>query len=130
MTILVAYSPRPESRAALDKGIEMARHFNENLLVINASAGTDVDDGSIVMAKDVQQIESELAATGIKAEFKQFIRGKTPADEIEALVKSMKVSMVVIGVRKRSPVGKLFLGSVAQEILLGVSCPILAVKAG
>jgi nucleotide-binding universal stress UspA family protein len=35
---------------------------------------------------------------------------------------------VVIGMRRRTPVGKLLMGSVAQRILLGAECAALAVK--
>jgi nucleotide-binding universal stress UspA family protein len=37
-------------------------------------------------------------------------------------------SLIVVGVRPRSPVGKLLLGSVAQRIILDATCPVLAVK--
>lgn len=43
------------------------------------------------------------------------------ADEDEAAV-------IVVGVRRRTAVGKLLLGSVAQRIILGAHCPVLAVK--
>ncbi len=62
-------------------------------------------------------------------EYKQFVRGKSAVDEIEALVETLQPSLLVIGLRKRSPVGKLIMGSVAQELLLSVPCPVLAVKA-
>ena len=130
MTILVAYAPRPEGRAALDKGIEIAKRRNERLVVVNASPGGKQEDPSMADVQDVEQVQELLAASGVNAEFKQFVRGKSAVEEIDALVESLQASVLIIGLRKRSPVGKLFLGSVAQEILLSVSCPVLAVKAG
>ncbi len=129
MTILVAYVPRPEGRAALDKGIELAHRFDESLMVVNASPGGAKSDASMADALDVIEVEKLLKTSGLKTEFKQFVRGKEAVEEIEALVESLQVSILIIGLRKRSPVGKLFLGSVAQEILLSVPCPVLAVKA-
>jgi len=57
------------------------------------------------------------------------VRGKSAIEEIDEMVDQLQVSVLVIGLRKRSPVGKLLLGSMAQEILLTVDCPVLAVKA-
>jgi len=129
MTILVAYAPRPEGQAALDKGIEIAKRRNERLMVVNATPG-DGDDTSMATAHDAERIEKLLADAKVDAEFKQFGRGKSAVEEIEALVDSLPASLLIIGIRKRSPVGKLIMGSVAQELLLSVSCPVLAVKAG
>ena len=129
MTILVAYVPRPEGQAALDKGIEIAKRRNERLVVVNASPGGSKDDPSRAAAYDFEEIERMLAKTGLDAEAKQFVRGNSAVEEIEALVESLQVSLLIIGLRKRSPVGKLIMGSVAQELLLSVSCPVLAVKA-
>jgi len=129
LTILVAYVPRPEGQAALDKGIEIATRRNEPLVVVNASpGGTKIDPSAIDMV-DVERVERILKNSGLNAELKQFVRGKSAVEEIESLVESLNVSVLVIGLRKRSPVGKLIMGSVAQEILLTVPCPILAVKA-
>ena len=129
MTILVAYAPRPEGQAALDKGLEIAKRRQERLVVLNASPGGMQDDPSKADIQDVERIENLLAESGIEAEFKQFVRGKSALLEIEELVESLQVSLLVIGLRKRTAVGKLILGSVAQDILLSVSCPVLAVKA-
>lgn len=129
MTILVAYAPRPEGQAALDKGMEIAKRRQERLVVVNATPGGVQDDPSRADAQDVERIENLLAESGLDAEFKQFIRSKTAVTEIEDLVSSLQVSLLIIGLRKRSPLGKLILGSVAQEILLSVPCPVLAVKA-
>jgi nucleotide-binding universal stress UspA family protein len=130
MTILVAYVPRPEGDAALDKGIEIAKRRNELLVVVNASPGGGKVDPSAVNTTDAERVEKILANAAVNAEFKQLVRGKDAAEEIEALVDAMNVSLLVIGLRKRSAVGKLLLGSVAQELLMSVACPVLAVKAG
>lgn len=129
MTILVAYAPRPEGQAALDQGIEIAKQRNELLMVVNASPGGEKDDPAMADVLDYERVEKLLKAAGLAYELKQFVRGNSAADEIVTLTETLPISMVVIGLRKRSPVGKLIMGSVAQDILLNVPCPVLAVKA-
>lgn len=129
MTILVAYVDRPEGQAALDKGIEIAKRRNERLIVVNAGPGGAKDDPSVIGVPESERVEKLLQTSGVDAEFKQFVRGKSAVEEIEAMIDSLGVSLLIIGLRKRSPVGKLIMGSVAQELLLTVPCPVLAVKA-
>ncbi len=129
MTILVAYVPHPEGEAALLKGIEIAKRRDEPLVVVNASPGGGQTDPSAVDVVAVEHVEALLKNSGINAEFKQLVRGKSAVEEIEDLVESMRVSLLIIGLRKRSAIGKLIMGSVAQDLLLSVSCPVLSVKA-
>jgi nucleotide-binding universal stress UspA family protein len=77
---------------------------------------------------DMAEVEEELAGSGVAYQLKQFVRGRTAAEEIEDLAAELPASMLVIGLRRRSSVGKLSLGSVAQDLLMGVECPVLAVK--
>lgn len=128
MTILVAYVARPEGQAALDKGIEIATRRNEALVVVNAGPGGK-DDTGVVDGYEGERLAERLAKLPVPAEFKHFVRGKSTVDEIEALVNHLDVSVLVIGLRRRTAVGKLLLGSTAQEILMTVSCPVLCVKA-
>jgi len=129
MTILVAYAPRPEGQAALDQGIDIARRRNELLMVVNASPGGEKEDPAMADVLDYERVEKLLTAAGIPFELKQFVRGKSAVDEIQTLTETLPISLVIIGLRKRSAVGKLIMGSVAQDILLNVPCPVLAVKA-
>lgn len=130
MTILVAYVARPEGQAALDKGMEIAKRRNERLVVVNASPGGTKEDPTMIDVPERERVEKLLQDAGLDSEFKQFVRGKSAVEEIVDMVDTQPVSLLVIGLRKRSPVGKLIMGSVAQELLLSVSCPVLAVKAG
>lgn len=129
MTVLVAYTPRPEGRSALARGITTAEAQGEDLLVVNASAGTTYVDPSLASEDDVAQVQALLEACSIPATFRQLIRGNDAAEEIIEAAEEIHPSVVVVGLRKRSAVGKLLLGSTAQRILLGVDCPVLAVKA-
>ena len=128
MTILVAYVARPEGQAALDKGIEIATRRNEALVVVNAGPGGK-DDTGVVDGYEGDRLAERLTKLPVQAEFKQFVRGRSAVEEIEELVQQLQVSVLVIGLRRRTAVGKLLLGSTAQEILMTVSCPVLCVKA-
>src|SRR5690606_7054603 len=101
MTILVAYVARPEGQAALDKGIEIATRRNERLVVVNAGPGGR--DESIVDGYEGERVAERLSQLPIEAEFKHFVRGKSTIEEIEELVDQLQVSVLVIGLRKRSP---------------------------
>ena len=83
----------------------------------------------MVNGYEVERVEERLAKLEIATQFKQFVRGNSTIDEIMSLIDAEQVSLLVIGLRKRSAVGKLLLGSMAQDILMNAPCPVLCVKA-
>jgi nucleotide-binding universal stress UspA family protein len=107
----------------------LAKERNEFLIVVNATPGGTGEDPSRADAQDVERIEQLISVSGIQSEFKQFVRGKNAVEELQDMVAANNVSMLVIGLRRRTAVGKLIMGSMAQEILMTLDCPILAVKA-
>ncbi|MFJ6419315.1 universal stress protein [Paeniglutamicibacter sp. NPDC091659] len=128
MTIVVAYTPCPEGKAALSHGIGLAESQGEALLVINASAGTAYVDSSLATEDDAAEVRAHLESLAVPATSKQLIRGKDAAEEIIDLTDEINPSLIVVGLHKRSAVGKLILGSTARRILLGVECPVLSVR--
>lgn len=127
--IVVGYVPTPEGRAALDAAVDAARTSGDRLLVVNTSRGDAYADPRFAQDHHLDEVRALLASAGVEHEVVQRMRGHEAADEVLETVRETGADLVVIGVRHRSPVGKLLLGSTAQRILLEAPCPVLAVKA-
>jgi nucleotide-binding universal stress UspA family protein len=131
MTIVVGYVPRAEGRAALRRAAEEARLRRTRLVVVNSArggAGFD-DEDNVEHEKELAAVQASLDAEGIENEVRQLVRGPDPAEDLIAVAGETGADFIVIGLRRRTPVGKLILGSNAQRILLEAPCPVLAVKA-
>ena len=77
---------------------------------------------------ELERIDAELVAAGVDHKIREVVLGHTPAVDIVDVANEIGAELIVIGIRRRSPVGKLLLGSEAQEILLLADCAVLAVK--
>ena len=131
MTIVVGFVPTKEGRAALNRAVEEARMRRSRLVVINSDrGGRDFDDESSQAAEaELQRVTDELRGDGLALEVRQLVRGNEPAEDLISVANETDADLIVIGLRRRTPVGKLILGSNAQRILLDAPCPVLAVKA-
>ena len=77
----------------------------------------------------LEALVADLVAQGIEVDLRSPVRGLEPAEDLIAIAEQIDAEFIVIGLRRRTPVGKLILGSNAQRILLDSPCPVLAVKA-
>ena len=129
VTIVVGYVPTPEGRAALRAALEEAALRKESLHVLNTSRGDAVLDPGFAAEEDLAEVRRQLEVSGIDFEIEHRISGNDGAEDVTGAVERLGASLVVIGIRRRSPTGKLIFGSAAQRILLDVPCQVLAVKA-
>jgi len=116
MSVLVALTDSAEGRAALEAGAHEAVALNVQLTVVNLTGG-DVDTTSI----------------GSEVPFEVVVpTGGSDVDEVEQVLQVLEerpeVTRLVVGVRKRSPIGKAVLGSIAQRLILESPIPVLSVK--
>ena len=125
--IVVAWTPNEYGAAALDRGIAEAGLRGARLLVVNATRGDAYVDDRYATTDRIEALRSELAALDVEAEVRQGM-GADIADQILTVAGEVDAEMVVIGVRHRTAVGKLLMGSVAQRVILEATCPVLSVK--
>jgi nucleotide-binding universal stress UspA family protein len=122
--IVVGYVDKPEGRAALQRAAAEARLRRARLVVVNTQSVADPATDEALAA-----VQAELTEVGLAHEVRAPAPGLDPAEDLIAVAGEVAADFIVIGLRRRSPVGKLILGSNAQRVLLDASCPVLAVKA-
>jgi nucleotide-binding universal stress UspA family protein len=131
-TVVVGYVAKPEGEAALEKAVQEAELRGLKLVVVSSHRGGPDFDEQEASAQDaaLDDVRRRLDARGVPYVVRQLVRGFDPADDLISIAEANAAELLVIGLRRRSPVGKLILGSNAQRILLDAHCPVLAVKAG
>ena len=101
---------------------------DDTVYVVNSLEGgdetstDDVSDGEAAMDVLEAGLESQAAV-----ESHQFIRGNAPIEDLLSAAEEFDADEFVIGVRKRSPVGKMMFGSTAQNLLLETNLPVRCV---
>jgi nucleotide-binding universal stress UspA family protein len=128
MTVLVGYLPTPEGESAFSAALAEAVRREEPLVVLNSPREGALVSSEVAAPENLNGLRTRAEQAGVTIDFRQ-----TPhADELPELVlttsEEIDASVIVIGLRRRSPLGKLILGSTAQRILLGADRPVLAVK--
>ena len=127
VTIVVGWSPDEFGEAALHRGVEEARLRAGRVVVVNATRGDALVDDRYADEEQRARLTAELSASGLDVDVRRSM-GADVGDQVLAVADDVSADLVVIGLRRRSPVGKLLMGSVAQRILLGAECAVLAVK--
>jgi nucleotide-binding universal stress UspA family protein len=129
-TIVVGYLDTPEGRAALARGIAEAKLRAGRLIVVNSSKeGPQSTREAMEHGDVIEGARAELEGLGITFDVRGLVRGNEVSEDVVEVATKEQADLIVIGLRRRSPVGKLILGSNAQRILLDADCPVLAVKA-
>ena len=117
MSVCVAVTDNQEGQAALEAAADEAVRLDVALVVVNLTSA-EVDAGRITPWPPYEVVVPDRA---------------TDADEIEQVLQAIEdrpeVTRLVVGVRRRSPIGKAVLGSIAQRLLLEAPVPVLSVKA-
>lgn len=136
MTIAVAHQPGPASDAVLRAAVREAASHGEDLVILNIQTAVDLDTEETQRQGIANQVDAVLEAsdaTGVGYTVHTTAASTSGVDDVAGgILRATTLagaSLLVIGARRRSPVGKAFLGSVTQEVLLDSPVPVLVVKA-
>ena len=130
MKIMVGLDGSNSSKEALRLAKEHAKTYNARVeLVYSMEKGTETQQKEIEQAQNDMENEKKLLEDdGISCDTHLLIRGMTPGEDLVDFAEKNEVDEIVIGVRRRSKVGKLVFGSTAQYVILNAHCPVVTVK--
>ena len=130
MKIMVGFDGSNVSKAALKLAAERAQAFDAQILLVQSMVG-----GPEVPKRDFENAErelgyqkSQLKKKNIGCESLLSVRGLEPGEDLARLAKEQQVGEIILGVKRRSKVGKLIFGSTAQYVILNAPCPVVTVK--
>jgi nucleotide-binding universal stress UspA family protein len=130
MKILVGYDGTNAAKEALNLAKMHAKSFGAAVDIV-----TSMEKGTENEREDIDQAERGLAwaktlfdENDIACNTHLLIRGLTPGEDLVQFAEESKADEIMVGVKRRSKVGKLLMGSTAQFIILNASCPVVSVK--
>ncbi len=128
--VVVGYVASPEGEAAVAQGIAEARLRGCMVMVVYSDHGEKLDSAvAVERAEALDRVHKLLHAADVEHDLRHLVRGKDPVRDVLDTADELNAELIVIGVRRRTPVGKLVMGSHSQSILLEANIPVLAVKA-
>jgi len=130
MKIMVCYNGSDASKEALELASKHARAFNGTIYVVSSLVGDSQEQ-----LKSLEKAEQDLAYArvflgdnNLACETKLLTGGLSAGEGLVNFARDNDIDEIIIGVVKKSKVGKLIFGSTAQYVILEASCPVLTVK--
>jgi len=129
MTVLLAYIHTPDGDDTLAAAVHEARWRATNAVVVNVTRPVGEVDSPMSAEQGLDAVAALFQRAGVEVEVRQLPASPDRAGDILAVMSEIQPELVVIGMRRRSPVGELIIGSTSQRIMRGAECPVLVVKA-
>ncbi|PWH06081.1 universal stress protein [Brachybacterium endophyticum] len=126
MKILLGYVPSPTSEAALEYALREVRTKDAQLIVLASERGADPRKTGGEGA--TAELRERLEASGASYELRTVPSRDDAADDILKTIEQDAVDLVILGIRHRTPIGKMLLGSTAQRVIMEAPCPVVCVK--
>jgi nucleotide-binding universal stress UspA family protein len=130
MKVLVGYDGSNASKEAMSVARAHAKAFNAKVHVVRSmESGTESKQEDIkAVEKELEWCKTFIEKEGIACETHLLIRGLSPGEDLVTFAKEKRIDEIIVGVKRRSRVGKMLMGSSAQFVILKAPCPVVCVK--
>lgn len=131
MKILVGYDQSNPGKEALKLARERAKAFEASIEVVFTMAQNrelqflDIQRVERMMQREVANIYN---GNSIPYKTRLMITNLNPGEGIVEFAKQNKIDEIIIGVKRKSKVGKILSGSTAQYVILNAPCPVVTLK--
>ncbi|MGP8050791.1 MAG: universal stress protein [Desulfobaccales bacterium] len=126
MKLVVAYRASEIGEKVLAQAVERARQSAAQVyLVTSLVGGVDTPEEAIEQARtDLDRAAALLAEKGIAAETHLLVRGLSSGDDVVQFAQEIGADEILVGIWKKSKLGKVLFGSTAQDVILKAACPV------
>ena len=130
MKILIGYDGTNSAKEALNLAKSHAKAFGASVEVVTSmQKGTETERKFIEQAeRGLEYAKSLFEPDGIACNTHLLIRGLSAGEDLVEFANENQIDQIVVGVKRRSKVGKLLMGSTAQYVILQADCPVVSVK--
>lgn len=130
MKLLVGYDGSNSAKDALALAKKHAKAFGADVVVVTSLIGstTTHQDELKVAEQDLEYVKKNWSEDQSTCSTHLLVRGFAPGEDIVKFARENNIDEILIGIKRRSKVGKLLFGSNAQYIILKAHCPVVTVK--
>jgi len=130
MKILVGYDDSNVAKAALALAKKHAKTFTASVEIVTSMIkGTESEREDIEKAeRGLEYAKGLFIEENISCNTHLLIRGLSPGEDIVEFAQENNIDEIIVGVKRRSKVGKILMGSTAQFVILKAHCPVVSVK--
>lgn len=130
MKIVVGYEKNNVSVKTMDMALKHVQAFDGEVLLVTSMIGGDKQDRQDIIdaEKNLAQAKKYFDDAGVTCETHLLIRGFETGEDLVMFAKEHNADEIIIGIKRRSKVGKFIFGSTAQIVILDAHCPVLTMK--
>ena len=130
MKILVGYDGSNVAGSALRLAARHAKAFDAEVHIVTSLVkGSDRQQEEINAGeKSLEKARAICEEAGVRCDTHLLIRGLSSGEDLVQFAEENNVDEIVVGVKRRSKVGKLLMGSTAQYVILKSPCPVVSIR--